>query len=75
MMPEERCVQDGELKEDCEVNVFMHFMDKFRKDHSKLGVIINGDALYGTTPAINAIHITGIECIRMIKKGRIIGSN
>jgi len=56
MMPEEICVQDGDKKEDCEVNAFMRFMDKFRKDHDKLGVIINGDALYATTQVIHKIH-------------------
>lgn len=39
IMPEEVCGQDGDKKEDCEVNAFMRFMDKFRKDHDKLGVI------------------------------------
>jgi hypothetical protein len=67
MMPEEICVQDGELKEDCEVNAFMRFMDKFRKDHSKLGVIINGDALYATTPVINKIHEHSANYIFRVK--------
>ena len=31
-------------------------MDKFRKDHDKLGVIINADALYATTTVIQKIH-------------------
>ena len=56
VMPEEICIQDGDKKEDCEVNAFMRFMDKFRKDHDKLGVIINGDALYATTQVIQKIH-------------------
>ena len=56
VMPEEICVQDGINKEDCETNAFMRFMDKFRKDHDKLGVIINADALYATTPVIKKIH-------------------
>jgi hypothetical protein len=55
-MPEEICIQDGESKEDCETNAFMRFVDKFRKDHDKLGVIYNGDALYATTPVIDKIH-------------------
>jgi len=56
VMPEEICIQDGESKEDCETNAFMRFVDKFRKDHDKLGVIYNGDALYATTPVIYKIH-------------------
>ena len=56
VMPEEICAQDGEQKEDCEVNAFKRFISKFRKDHDKLGIIINADALYATTPVIETIH-------------------
>ena len=56
VMPEEICVQDGDQKEDCETNAFKRFLDKFRKDHDKLGIIINADALYATTPVIETIH-------------------
>lgn len=55
VMPEEIRAQDGEIKEDCETNAFKRFLTKFRKDHDKLGVIINADALYATTPVINTI--------------------
>ena len=43
-------------KEDSEVNAFYRFIDKFRKDHDKLGIIINADGLYATTPVIEKIH-------------------
>lgn len=56
VMPEEICLQDGDKKEDCEVNAFMRFIDKFRKDHDKLGIIINADALYATTSVIQKIQ-------------------
>jgi hypothetical protein len=55
LMPEEIRAQDGEIKEDCETNAFKRFLAKFRKDHDKLGVIINADALYATTPIITTI--------------------
>ena len=55
VMPEEIRAQDGEIKEDCETNAFKRFLAKFRKDHDKLGVIINADALYATTPIITTI--------------------
>jgi hypothetical protein len=55
VMPEEISAQDGEIKEDCETNAFKRFLAKFRKDHDKLGVIINADALYATTPIITTI--------------------
>jgi len=54
--PEEIRAQDGEEKEDCETNAFKRFLSKFRKDHDKLGIIINADALYATTPVITTIH-------------------
>jgi len=56
VMPEEICAQDGDSKEDCEIKAFMRFIDKFRNDHDKLGIIINCDALYATTPVIKKIH-------------------
>jgi hypothetical protein len=56
VMPEEICAQDGERKEDCESNAFKRFLAKFRKDHDKLGIIINADALYAATPIITTIH-------------------
>lgn len=56
VMPEEICAQDGERKEDCESNAFKRFLARFRKDHDKLGIIINADALYATTPIITTIH-------------------
>jgi len=56
VMPEEICAQDGDQKKDCETNTFKRFLDKFRKDHDKLGIIINADALYATTPIIETIH-------------------
>ena len=56
VMPEEICAEDGEEKVDCETNAFKRFLKKFRKDHDKLGIIINADALYATTPVIETIH-------------------
>ena len=56
VMPEEICAQDGEEKEDCETNAFKRFLGKFRKEHDKLGIIVNADALYATTAVIEAIH-------------------
>jgi len=51
VMPEEICAQDEEEKVDCETNAFKRFLKKFRKDHDKLGIIVNADALYATTPS------------------------
>jgi hypothetical protein len=56
VMPEEIRAQDGDEKSDCETNAFKRFLTKFRKDHDKLGIIINADALYATSSVITAIH-------------------
>jgi len=45
-MPEEIKTQDGDKKEDCEINAFKRFIRKFRKDHDKLEIVINADSLY-----------------------------
>lgn len=55
VMPEEIKTQDGDKKEDCEVNAFKRFIKKFRKDHDKLKIVINADALYASTPVIETI--------------------
>lgn len=68
VMPEEISIQDGETKEDCETNAFKRFIAKFRKDHDKLEVIINGDALYATTPVIELIHQNNANYIFKIEK-------
>lgn len=68
VMPEEIRTQDGEIKEDCETNAFKRFLVKFRKDHDKLGVIINGDALYATTPIITSIREHKANYIFKIEK-------
>jgi hypothetical protein len=56
VIPEEIRAQDGDEKSDCETNAFKRFLTKFRKDHDKLGIIINADALYATSSVIAAIH-------------------
>lgn len=67
VMPEEIKTQDGDKKEDCEINAFKRFLIKFRKDHDKLDIIINGDALYASTPVIEAIHEHSANYIFKVK--------
>lgn len=70
VMPEDICIQDGEQKEDCEINAFNRFIDKFKKDHDKLGIIVNGDALYATTPVIDKIHSHNANYIFRVKPNK-----
>lgn len=48
--------QDGEKKMDCERNAVRRLLEKFRRDHPHLKVIVNEDAL-----ASNAPHIRDLE--------------
>ena len=48
--------QDGETKMDCERNAVRRLLEKFRKDHPHLKVIVNEDAL-----SSNAQHIRDLE--------------
>ena len=50
-------------------NTFKRFIDKFTKDHNKLGVIINGDALYASIPVIKKIHEHNANYIFKVKHG------
>lgn len=63
IMPEEIKTQDGDQKEDCEINAFKRFIRKFRKDHDKLEIVINADALYASTPVIETIKEHGANYI------------
>ena len=67
VMPEEICTQDGDNKEDCEINAFKRFIDKFAKDHNKLGMIVNGDALYASMPVIKKIQEHNANYIFKVK--------
>lgn len=43
---------DGNDKNDCELNSFKRFVADFRREHPKLDVVINLDALFATEPPI-----------------------
>ncbi|WP_456386699.1 hypothetical protein [Desulfolithobacter sp.] len=59
--------QDGEKKMDCERNAVRRFLEKFRKDHPHLKVIVNEDALSSNAPHIrdleryNCHYILGVK--------------
>ncbi len=54
-MPEQICNDDGEEKQDCEMNAAKRLISKLRKSHSQLGFIIGGDALFSKQPIIEEI--------------------
>jgi len=59
--------QDGEKKMDCERNAVRRLLEKFRKDHPHLKVIVNEDALSSNAPHIrdlqryNCHYILGVK--------------
>ena len=55
VMPEEISNTDGSTKQDCEMNAAKRFVNKLRKEHPQLGVIIGGDALFSKQPIIEDI--------------------
>jgi hypothetical protein len=69
VMAEEIYAQDGDNKENCEINAFKRFIDKFVKDHNKLGMIVNGDALYASMPVIKKIQEHNTNYIFKVKPG------
>ena len=49
-VPEPIIKQDGEKKNDCERNAAKRFLEKFRKEHPHLRVIVLEDALSSNGP-------------------------
>ncbi len=55
LMPEEIRNEDGNTKQDCEMNAAKRLLPQLRKDHRQLGLIIGGDGLYSKQPIIEQI--------------------
>jgi hypothetical protein len=60
LMPEPIQKQDGETKNDCERNAARRFLEKFRRAHPHLNVIVVEDGL-----ASNAPHVRDLKHYRM----------
>jgi hypothetical protein len=61
--------QDGQEKNDCEVNALKRFIREFREDHPHLKVIFNLDALYGNDVVIRLLRNAGICFMIAVKPG------
>ena len=55
LCPEPIIRQDGATKNDCERNAVSRWLEKFRKDHPKLKVIITEDGLSSNAPHIKTL--------------------
>ena len=49
---EQICNSDGEDKQDCEVNAAKRLIERMRKEHPKLAMILGGDDIYSREPMI-----------------------
>lgn len=58
---------DGNTKQDCELNAGKRIVEKIRKDHPKLRIIIGGDGLYSKQPFVELLKKNGMSFILMAK--------
>jgi hypothetical protein len=61
--------QDGETKMDCERNAIKRLLEKFRRDHPHLKVIVNEDALSSNAPHIKDLEKYNCHYILGVKEG------
>jgi hypothetical protein len=69
VMPEPINKQDGEQKNDCELNASKRFFPAFRQDHPNLKVIAVGDGLNANAPLIRLLRLWGFGFILVAKPG------
>jgi hypothetical protein len=69
LAPEMIIKQDGETKNDCERNAAKRFFEKLRKDHPRLKLIVNEDALNPNAPHIRDLNNYGLHYILSVKEG------
>ena len=68
LMPEEIRNEDGQNKQDCEINAAKRLIPRIRKDHPQLGIIIVGDGLYSKQPMIEKIMEHHMSYILVVKE-------
>ncbi|MCP3926941.1 MAG: transposase [Desulfobacterales bacterium] len=69
LCPEMISKQDGTTKNDCERNAAKRFFEQLRKDHPKLPLIINEDALSPNAPHIKELKRYNLRFILCVKPG------
>ena len=68
LCPEPIIKQDGETKNDCEINAGKRFIDNFRREHFKLKVTVLGDDLFSRGPFIKKLQEEEISFILTAKE-------
>ena len=69
LVPEMITKQDGETKNDCERNAARRFVERFRKEHPFLPVIVTEDALSPNAPHIRDLQTHNVHYILGVKPG------
>ena len=69
LTPEMIIKQDGQIKNDCERNAVRRFLNKFRKEHPHLKVIIIEDSLSSNAPHIKDLKANNCHYILSVKPG------
>ena len=69
LMPEPIIKQDGETKNDCERNAAKRLLEKLRKDHPHLKLIVIEDGLSSNAPHIRDLQKHNMHFILGVKKG------
>lgn len=69
VMPEPINKQDGQQKNDCELNAAKRFFPAFRLNHPQLKVIAVGDGLTSNAPLINLLRLWDYGFILVAKPG------
>jgi hypothetical protein len=67
MMPEMVRNEDGNKKQDCELNASKRFLQKLRKSHPRLGLMICGDGLFSHQPMIEETIKQGMHYLYVVK--------
>jgi hypothetical protein len=67
LAPEPIKNSDGPKKQDCEINAGKRFLDRIRKEHPKLRIVITADDLYSRQPFIEALNQNTMSYILIAK--------
>ena len=67
LAPEPIKNSDGHKKQDCEINAGKRFLDRIRKEHPKLRIVITADDLYSRQPFIVALNQNKMSYILIAK--------
>jgi hypothetical protein len=69
LAPEPICNQDGQQKNDCERNAARRFLERFRREHPHLPVIVIEDALSANAPHVRDLVDQRAHFILGVKEG------